>query len=345
LNDARRSRTALSARVSSHAQDRDVSMNNDNTIFTFVGIDVAKDKLDVFIDSTSAAFTVANDAVGIAAIRKRLEPHSVRLIVIEHSGRYERRCALDLMDAGLTVALVNPRQTRNFAKAIGWLAKNDRIDARLLAKFAQCVQPQPSERTPQNRLDLDELVGRRRQLVHMRSAESTRLLQACAPRVKRSIEQSIKTLDSQIQILEQTIAQLIENDDDWRGKAKLLQSVPGIGRVVASTLVAELPELGKINRQQIAALVGLAPYDCESGKWKGQRTCFGGRAQVRSKLYMATITAKRCNPIIQSMAQRLHDAGKPFKVVMVACMRKLLTILNHIVATGQSWNPHLVTPS
>jgi transposase len=316
-------------------------MSNDDTT-TFVGIDVAKDKLDVFIDTTGEHFIVSNDAKGFASIRRRLQPLNISLIVLEHSGRYERRCGLDLMDAGFIVAIINPRQSRDFARAINWMAKNDAIDARLLAEFARRVQPRPSERTPKNRAELDELVGRRRQLVQMRGAESARLLQAQAKSVTRSIEKNLKQLDSQIQSLELRIAALIENDDDWRGKTKLLQTIPGVGPVVASTLIAELPELGKINRQEIAALVGVAPFDRESGKWKGKRSCFGGRAQVRSALYMAVITAKRCNPIIRALAERLHDAGKAFKVVMIACMRKLLTILNIIAATGQEWNPKCV---
>ncbi len=347
LSGTRRSAAVVVA--SSHVQDRDVSMSSDTT--TFVGIDVAKDKLDIFIDTTGEHFIVSNDAKGFASIRRRLKPLNITLIVLEHSGRYERRCALDLMDAGFTVAIVNPRQSRDFARAINWMAKNDAIDARLLAEFARRIQPRPSERTPKNRAELvapatrlrrDELVGRRRQLVQMRGAESARLLQAQAKSVTRSIEKNLKQLDGQIQSLERRIAALIENDDDWRGKARLLQTIPGVGPVVASTLIAELPELGKINRQEIAALVGLAPFDRESGKWKGKRSCFGGRAQVRSALYMAVITAKRCNPIIQALAQRLHDAGKAFKVVMIACMRKLLTILNAIAATGQEWNPKCI---
>lgn len=315
-------------------------MNEDRPVF--VGIDVAKDKLDVFIDATGEHFIVGNDAAGIASLRERLTPLRIRLVVLEHSGRYERRCALDLMDAGLTVALVNPRQTRDFARAINWMAKNDRIDARLLAEFARRVEPRPSERTPENRAELDELVARRRQLVKMRGAEQTRLQQARAKCVARSIKQVLTQLDSQILDLEKRIAEMIEDDDDWRGQSRLLRSVPGVGRVVASTLVAELPELGRINREEIAALVGLAPFDRESGAWKGKRSCFGGRARVRSTLYMAVITAKRCNPIIKGMASRLAAQGKPFKVVMVACMRKLLTILNTILATGKTWNPKLV---
>jgi transposase len=314
-----------------------------NDPLTFVGIDVAKDKLDVYVDSTGELFTVPNTAAGVASIRQRLGGLDVRLIVIEHTGGYERRCALDLMDAALPVALVNPRQSRSFANAINWFAKNDRIDGRLLAKFARDVQPRRSERTPENRAELDDLVGRRRQLVQMRGTESIRLQQARFKSISASVEKNLRHLDSQIQDLEERIAGLIENDDDWRGKVQLLQSVPGVGPVVASTLVAELPELGKVNRQEIAALVGLAPFDRESGRWKGKRHCFGGRTTVRCTLYMAALAAKRFNPVIRRLAERLEAAGKIFKVIMVACMRKLLTILNTITATGQTWNPQLTS--
>jgi len=308
-----------------------------NDSLSFVGIDVAKDKLDVFIDSTSQYFTVENTPAGISTIRQRLAELNVKLIVIEHSGRYERRCALDLMDAGLPVALVNPRQTRDFARSRNWLAKNDRIDARLLSEFAKANNPRPSERISQNQAELDELVGRRRQLVAMRASEKPRLQQASSRSVRQSIEKVLRQLDVQIQDLERAIATMIENDDDWRGKTQLLQSVPGVGPVVASTLVAELPELGKVNREQIAALAGLAPYDHESGKFKGRRSCFGGRAQVRCTLYMAALAARRFNPIVRALSQRLLARGKSFKVMMVACMRKLLTILNTIAATKTIW--------
>jgi len=308
---------------------------------SYVGIDVAKDKLDVFIDSTNEYFTVENTPAGISIIRHCLCGLNVKLIVIEHSGRYERRCALDLMDANLPVALVNPRQTRDFARSRNWLAKNDRIDARLLAEFGKANNPRLSEKVPQNRAELDELVGRRRQLVAMRAAEKPRLEQACSKSVRQSIEKVVRQLDVQIQDLERAIARLIENDDDWRGKVQLLQSVPGVGPVVASTLVAELPELGKVNREQIAALVGLAPFDHESGKFKGKRSCFGGRAKVRCTLYMAALAARRFNPILKALSERLLARGKAFKVMMVACMRKLLRICNAIVAQHTSWRTEL----
>jgi transposase len=332
------------ARASSHLQDREVSMHDHNTL-SYVGIDVAKDKLDIFIDGPDQGepFIVTNDAKGFATIKQRLDGKSIAIIVIEHSGRYERRCALDLIDAGFPVALINPRQSRDFARAINQMAKNDAMDARLLATFGKCVKLRIAEKPAKNQLELDELVGRRRQLIQMRATEQVRLQQACGKPVARSIEKMIRQLDTQIIDLERRIAEMIENHDDWRDKMRRLQSVPGVGKTVAGTLIAELPELGKINRQEIAALVGVAPFDRESGKKKGRRTCLGGRPQVRSVLYMATLTAKRCNPIIQSLAKRLAQAGKPFKVVMVACMRKLLTILNTIAATGEQWTPKCIS--
>ena len=231
-----------------------------------VGIDVAKDKLDVYLDAAQESFQAANSPDGIAAIRQRLQGANVALVVIEHSGRYERRCAMELIDAGLTVAVVNPRQVRDFAKAIGWLAKNDRIDARLLAEFGRRVGPRPSAPVSPEREELDELVGRRRQLVQMRGAEQMRFGQATSKSVRKSIAASKKQLDRQIKQIEEQIAQRVEDHDDWRSRQQLLQSVPGVGPATASTFVAELPELGKINRQAIASLVGLAPFDRESGK-------------------------------------------------------------------------------
>jgi transposase len=310
-----------------------------------VGIDVSKDKLDVFIDSANVAFTVENTADGVASIRERIQGLAVRLIVLEHSGRYERRCAAELLEAGFTVALINPRQARDFARAINWFAKNDRIDTRLLAEFGRRVQPRPTEKLSQTQADLDELVGRRRQLVQMRGTEQVRLLQAEFPHVKSSLKLSIRQLDRQIEKVESLIAKLIDRNDDWRDMVRLLQSVPGVGTTVATTLVAELPELGKINRQEIASLVGLAPFDRESGRWKGKRRCFGGRANIRSLLYMAALTARRCNPIIQRLAQRLTTAGKAYKVIMVACMRKLLTILNVIASSRKPWHYQSTTSS
>lgn len=308
-----------------------------------VGIDVARDKLDVFIGSTGELSTVENQPKAIATLAKKLLALHPQVIVIEHSGGYERRLAIDLMDAGLPVALVNPRQTRDFARATNRFAKNDPLDARLLADFGQACRPERSARPPENLLLLDELVTRRRQLVAYRAAEQTRLEQARAKDIRRSIQSLIRDLNHRIDQLERQIAEVIENDDDWRGKAQQLRSATGVGAVTASTLLAEMPELGKANRQEIAALAGLAPFDRESGKWKGKRRCFGGRASVRQVLYMAAVTAVKHNPVIAALHRRLTAAGKPFKVVIVACMRKLLIILNAMLKNGQSWQPRIAT--
>lgn len=310
-----------------------------------VGIDVAKDKLDVFVDSTGELFTVENAPKAIAILAKKLLTLKPQVIVIEHSGGYERKAAIDLMDAGLPVALVNPRQTRDFARANNRFAKNDTLDAKLLADFGRACRPELSERPSESRILLDELVTRRRQLVEFRAAEQTRLDQAHSREIQKSIAKLIRDLSAMIEKLDRQIAKLIENDDDWRSKAQKLQSATGVGPVVASTLLAEMPELGQANRQEIAALAGLAPFDRESGRWKGKRSCFAGRASVRKVLYMAAVTAIHHNPVIAAMHRRLMAKGKPFKVAIVACMRKLLIILNTMLKTGQSWQPSIASNS
>jgi len=311
------------------------------TATSIVGVDVSKDKLEVFVDSTGESFSVDNTAGGVAELARRLLslPAPAALVVVENTGGYERRCAADLMDAGLPVALVNPRRTRDFARAMQWLAKNDRIDARLLAEFGRRVGPTPAVRVPPERALLDELVGRRRQLVAMRAAEQVRLQQASGKAVVASVEKHLRQLSAQVHDLEKRIAKMVEDDDDWRGRAELLKSVPGVGPAVAATLVAELPELGSVSRQHAAALAGVAPYDDDSGKWHGRRHCSGGRASVRCALYMAALTARRFNPVIKDLSDRLGAAGKPFKLVMVACIRKLITILNAVVRRGTPWVP------
>ena len=309
-----------------------------------VGIDVSKDTLEVFVDSAGESFAVPNTAEGVAELARRLlalaAPAS--LVVVENTGGYERRCALDLMDAGLPVALVNPRRTRDFARAIGWLAKNDRIDARLLAEFGRRIGPEPAAKVPPERALLDELVGRRRQLVAMRAAESTRLKQASGKAVVASLEKHLRQLGAQVHDLERRIAKMVEDDDDWRGRAELLRSVPGVGPAVAATLVAELPELGSAPPKRIAALAGVAPYDDDSGRRRGRRRCSGGRASVRAVLYMGALAARRYNPDVRALADRLEAAGKPFKLVMVACIRKLLTIAGAVLRRGTPWVPNVI---
>jgi len=315
----------------------------------YVGIDVSKAKLDVCLLPSGQTLVVSNDAAGVRQLRDLLgkQPTKVARCLLEATGRYERRCAGDLMEAGFTVVIVNPRQARDFAKSIGKLAKTDAIDAAVLAQFATLPHLRISEKEPQNQRVLEDLVTRRRQLTQMLAAEKTRrdegLTHAHAARA--SVHKVLRLLDQQRQDIDRLIAKLIESDDDWRNRRDLLASVPGVGAVTASVLVADLPELGKLNRQQIAALVGVAPVNRDSGQMRGRRSIFGGRADVRTGLYMATVTAMRCNPLIKPFAQRLTAAGKVFKVVMIACMRKLITILNVMVKNNESWHvPALQNP-
>lgn len=303
-----------------------------------VGIDVSKAKLDVCLLPSGQNAVFDNDPAGIRQLLALLRQQTkVARCLLEATGRYERRCAADLMEVGFNVAVVNPRQARDFARALGKLAKTDRIDARTLAEFAKLKHVRLSEKTPENRALLDDLITRRRQVTVMRAAEKTRREGLMHKKALASVDKVIRLLDQQREDLDREIAKLIESDDDWKNRRDLLSSVPGVGNTTASQLLADLPELGKLNRQQIAALVGVAPLNRDSGQMRGQRSIFGGRAGVRTGLYMATISAMRCNPIINAFAQRLLAAGKAFKVAMIACMRKLVTILNVMVKNNEHW--------
>lgn len=306
----------------------------------FIGIDVSKSAWDVHLLPDGRSFTVRVDDGAIERLRERLGSPEAALVVLEATGGLERRLVAELIDAGWSVAVVNPRQVRDFAKALGRLAKTDGIDAQTLALFAQRVQPRPTQKTPEKQQELDALVTRRRQLVTLRSMEKMRRPQAVHKAASRSIDKVLKVLDQQIAALDKAIARLIEADDDWRAKRDLIESVPGVGSTTSATLVAELPELGKLNRQEIASLAGLAPFNHDSGCFRGQRRIRGGRSALRATLYMAALTAKRCNEKLRAFAERLHRAGKPFKVVITACMRKLLTILNTLVRSGKPWTSH-----
>lgn len=306
---------------------------------SFVGIDVAKGSWDVFLLPSRQKLKCAADETGLEKLLTALRPIGSCLIVVEASGGYERRLAAELMDAGHQVARVNPRQVRDFARSLGRLAKTDSIDAEVLATFAEKIQPRPSEKQPENQLELEALLNRRRQLIQMRTAERNRLHQVAKGPAQRSIRHMLDQLREQIQDIEKEIAKLIEDNDEWSQRAAQLATVPGIGQVTSRTLVSELPELGKLNRQAIAALVGLAPFNRDSGLFRGRRSIWGGRASLRAILYMATLTARRTNPVIRHFAERLKREGKPFKVMMVACMRKLLVILNTMVRNGTTWNP------
>lgn len=306
----------------------------------FIGIDVSKSSWDVHLIPEGRSFTIRVDDGAVGRLREKLGSPSASLVVLEATGGLERQLVAELIDAGWTVSVVNPRQVRDFAKALGRLAKTDSIDAETLALFAQWVQPRPTEKTSKKQQELGALVTRRRQLVGLRSMEKMRRPQAVHKAATRSIDKVLKVLDQQIAALDKSIVRLIEADDAWRAKRDLVESVPGVGPTTSATLVAELPELGRLNRQEIASLAGLAPFNNDSGKFRGQRRIRGGRGALRATLYMAALTAKRCNEKLRAFAERLHRAGKPFKVVITACMRKLLTILNTMVRNGTPWTPH-----
>ena len=312
-------------------------MNHDNE--SFVGIDVAKQHLDVCILPQKKRFQIPYGDEGLKQISDQLRELQPTLIVIEATGGYERRVAAELLQAGLVLAVVNPARVRQLAKAHGTLAKNDRIDAYNLALFAQIVRPAARVKTSQKQAELNDLVARRRQLVEMIVMETNRLEKSPAAGVQQSIAKTMTLLKEQRQEMDNQIAEHLRSDDEWNGKVQLLQSVPGVGAVTASTLVAELPELGELNRRAIASLAGLAPFDHDSGAWHGRRFIRGGRKSVRVALHMATLTATRCNPLIKSYYQRLLAKGKSFRCVMVACARKLLILLNSLVKENRPWTP------
>ncbi len=307
-----------------------------NSSVSFVGIDVAKLKFDVAIVPEGARLACAYDGEGIGQLLAWLPPHDCT-IVLEATGGFERRLAAELVDAGRRVAIVNPRQVRDFARGIGVLAKNDRVDARVLAIYAQHVRLRWHTKPAEKQQELTALVGRRRQLIALQTAESNRLEQATIKSAAKSIRHVLDLLRKELKNLDVEIARLIAADDDWRGKSELLQSVPGVGPATSASLVAELPELGKLNRQQIASLVGLAPFSRDSGQFRGQRSIWGGRGSVRRALYMAAFNAKRSNPVIRAFAERLKRGGKRPKVILTACMRKLLVILNTMVRNQTAW--------
>lgn len=311
-----------------------------------VGIDVAKSELVVAEGSGGGAVrSVANDELGIRYLVASLAARAPELIVLEATGGYELLCTAALAAAGLPVVVVNPRQVRDFARSTGQLAKTDRIDATMLALFGERVRPAIRELPGPELQALEALVGRRRQLLEMRTAERNRLGQAVGPHqraVKHSLKKHLQYLDRELAITETELRDRIHQSPVWRDRDDLLQSVPGIGAIVAHTLLAELPELGRLNRREIAKLVGLAPLNRDSGTWRGQRTTQGGRTTVRTMLYMAALSAIRCNGVIRTFYQRLRLAGKPKKVALVACMRKLLTIINHMLRTGQRWTARTV---
>ena len=302
----------------------------------YVGIDVAKANLDVAEGSTGAIWRVANDEVGIAEALRRLEVLAPALVVLEATGGYEAPVAAALGAAGLPVAVVNPRQVRDFAKSTGKLAKTDALDARILALFGERMRPAVRPLPDAQAQELSALLTRRRQVVGMLTAEKNRL-HIAPTAVREDIHNHISWLGRSLAKLNAELGDALRRSPLWRENEDLLRSAPGVGPVLTLTLVAELPELGSLDRRQIAALVGIAPFNRDSGTLRGKRTVWGGRAPVRAALYMATLVAARFNPVIRPFYQRLLAAGKPKKVALTACMRKLLTILNAMIKHRTPW--------
>ncbi len=308
----------------------------------FVGIDVSKARLDVALRPGDESFSVTNNQRGLATLVKRLQKLCVSRIVLEASGGYEIAAASELAAAGLPVAVVNPRQVRDFARATGRLAKTDALDARVLAHFAELIQPQARLLPDAQSRELMALVARRRQVVAMLTAEGNRQGRA-VPVLTRAIAAHVRWLRKQLGELDVVLEHAIRRSPAWCAKARLLRSVPGIGNVTVTTLLAHLPELGTLNRRAIAALVGVAPFNHDSGKLRGTRTIWGGRAQVRAVLYMSTLVASRRNPVVQAFYARLLAAGKKPKVALTACMRKLLVILNTMLRDQTPWTAEAAT--
>lgn len=303
----------------------------------FVGIDVSKARLDVAVLPSDESFAVPNDVDGIERLVARVAALKPTLVVLEATGGLEAP-AVAALAVEAPVAVVNPRQVRDFAKALGRLAKTDALDAAVLARFAQAVQPQARPLPSPELEELRALVTRRRQLRDMVTAERHRMAGA-KPAMKRSIKSHVAWLENALADLDRDLDQTLRGSSVWRETDDLLQSVPGVGPKVSATIIVELPELGTLTRQQAAALVGVAPLNRDSGTMRGRRTTWGGRPAIRTMLYMAAVTAARYNPVIRALYQRLVAGGKPKKVALVACMRKLLTILNAMVRDRRPWAP------
>ena len=310
----------------------------------FVGIDVAKEELVVAVHPSGAQWTVPNTSAGHRALHTQLTELAPELIVLEATGGYEMAVVSELAET-LPVVVVNPRQVKEFGRATGRLAKTDRLDAALIALFAERVRPTVRPVTPEATQELHALVLRRRQLLDMLTAEKNRLGLAQGTAVKKSLKQHIAYLERELGHADRALRDRVEQSPEWRLKDGLLQSVPGIGPVASLTMLAELPELGQLAPKQIAALVGVAPMARDSGAYRGKRTISGGRAGVRNVVYMAALVATRHNPVIKAFYQRLLAAGKAKKVALVACMRKLLTILTAMLRSGAHWSPDLTHAS
>lgn len=304
-----------------------------------VGIDIAKDTFDVATDPPTRTQSFPNSSDGRARLTRMLGKHIVELVVLESTGLYERVLVDGLREAGHPVAVLNPRKVRDFARASGQLAKTDRIDAAILASFGRRMQPEPGKPRSKSIILLDELITRRRQLITMTTMEKNRLQQTSVKLAQTQIKGHLKLLEKQTKEIDAQLDQTINDDPELARVAEIIQTVPGIGEVTARVIVAELQELGAANRGEIAALAGVAPFDNASGKHVGRKSIRGGRKDLRSGIYMATLAATRFNPVIKAFRDRLRAKGKSGKVALVACMRKLLTILNAMIKSGRPWAP------
>ena len=313
-----------------------------NPTKVYVGIDVAQDWLDVAQRPGGATWRLSNDEKGITSLVQQLRELRLALVVLEATAGMEIPLVAALGSARLPTAVVNPRQVREFARATGRLAKTDLIDAQLLARFGQAVQPEVRPLPDAATQELSKLIARRRQLVEMLVAEKNRLRTA-TPSVRRDIQEHIRWLERRLSDWDEELGRAVRSSPLWRERDNLLQSAPGVGPVLSATLLAALPELGTLNRREIAALVGVAPFNRDSGQFRGQRRVWGGRCHVRSALYMAALVATRRNPVIRAFYERLLAAGKPKKVALTACMRKLLTVLNALIRHQIPWQ--MVHPS
>ncbi len=312
----------------------------------YAGIDVAQEWLDVAVHGVGQPWRVTPDEAGLAQIIRTLRQQGVHLVVLEATGGLEVPIAASLSAAGIPVAVVNPRQVRDFARSLGKLAKTDRLDAQMLAHFGAATQPAPRPLPDEQAREMEALVARRRQVLQMHAAELQRR-QRALPVVRQRIDRVVAVLEQELQDLDVELRDRLRQSPLWREQEDLLRGVPGVGPALTFSLLADLPELGTLSGKQIAALVGVAPLNRDSGRWRGKRVVWGGRAKVRAALYMPTVVAVRWNPVLRGFYQRLVTAGKPKKVALVACMRKLLVILNAMLKHRTPWScaaPQLCGP-
>lgn len=303
----------------------------------YVGIDVSRDGLDVAVRPTGEIFSVANTASGLRKLLGKLAAMTVSLICLEATGGYEQRSVAALFDAGYRVAVVNPRRMRKFADASGKLAKTDRIDALVIAHYAEVMNPDPWQKPDPLQAEVKELATRRLQLVSQRTSEKNRLGKSENVYIRRLIRSSITYLDNQIELLERAARERMAQSPELQYRYDLILSVPGAGPALALSAIAFLPELGAMNRRELASLVGVAPYNRESGSFRGRRSIYGGRRRMRTALYMAALSGARHNPELKALYERLVEAGKPGKVALIACARRLLLILNAVLRRGRPW--------